>query len=102
MPAARNAIRVCLKLQPQERITIITDQETREIAEALQLEVEEIGSPHSLFVLEEYAPRPLKEMPAPILEDLAQSQVSIFCAQSQRGELASRMQMSAIVNKNRI
>jgi aminopeptidase len=37
-----------------------------------------------------------------ILEDLAQSQVSIFCAQSQRGELGSRMEMSDIVNKKRI
>jgi leucyl aminopeptidase (aminopeptidase T) len=41
-------------------------------------------------------------MPAVILEDLAQSQVSIFCAQTQRGELRSRMQMSDVVNKNRI
>ena len=41
-------------------------------------------------------------MPPIILEDLAQSQVSIFCAQTQRGELGSRMQMSDVVNKNRI
>jgi leucyl aminopeptidase (aminopeptidase T) len=33
---------------------------------------------------------------------LAQSQVSIFCAQSQRGELRARMQMSAVVNRHRI
>lgn len=102
VPAARNAIRICLKLQPQERITIITDEETRDIAEALQNEVEEIGSAHSLLLLEDYALRPLTAMPPAILEDLAQSQVSIFCAQSQTGELVARMQMSAIVNKNRI
>jgi leucyl aminopeptidase (aminopeptidase T) len=41
-------------------------------------------------------------MPEIILEDLAQSQVSIFCARSQRGELRSRMQMSDVVNKHRI
>src|SRR3954469_7537870 len=41
-------------------------------------------------------------MPRVILEDLEQSQVSIFCAQSQRGELGSRMEMSAIVNRQRI
>jgi leucyl aminopeptidase (aminopeptidase T) len=102
IPAARNAIRTCLKLQSQERITIITDEATRDIADALQSEVEEIGSPYSLFVLEDCASRPLTGMPSAILEDLAQSQVSIFCAQSQPGELAARMQMSAIVNKNRI
>src|SRR3954470_9087194 len=101
-PGARNAIRDCLRLQPEERITIITDEVTRDIAAALQCEVEELGAPHSVFVLEEHAERPLTDMPALILEDLAESQVSIFCAQTQRGELRSRMQMSDVVNKHRI
>jgi aminopeptidase len=102
VPGARNAIRVCLQLKPEERITVITDEATRDIAAALQAEVEEIGSGYAVFVLENYDSRPLKNMPSAILEDLAQSQVSIFCAQSQRGELGSRMQMSDVVNRNRI
>jgi leucyl aminopeptidase (aminopeptidase T) len=102
VPGARNAIRVCLRLQPDERITIITDEATRDIAAALQAEVEEVGSAHAVFVLENYACRPLTDMPKVILEDLAQSQVSIFCAQSQTGELGSRMQMSDVVNRNHI
>src|SRR5438105_5795401 len=101
-PGARNAIRDCLRLKPEERITIITDEATRDIAAALQSEVEEVGAPHSVFVLEEHADRPLIDMPTIILEDLAESQVSIFCAQTQRGELGSRMQMSDVVNKNHI
>src|SRR5439155_7967679 len=55
-----------------------------------------------VFVLEEHAERPLTDMPQIILEDLAQSQVSIFCAQSQRGELGSRMQVSDVVNQRHI
>jgi len=102
VPGARNAVRVCLRLQPEERITIITDEATRDIAAALQSEVEEVGSEHAVFVLENYGPRPMFNMPPVILEDLAQSQVSIFCAQSQPGELSSRMEMSAVVNKKRI
>lgn len=102
VPGARNAIRICLQLKPEERITIITDEATRDIAAALQAEVEEVGSEHAVFLLENYDSRPLRNMPAVILEDLAQSQVSIFCAQSQMGELGSRMQMSAIVNRNHI
>src|SRR5437588_6292358 len=101
-PGARNAIRDCLRLKPEERIKIITDEAPRDIAAALQCEVEEIGAPHSLFILEEEAERPLTDMPAVILEDLAQSQVSVFCAQTRRGELRSRMQMSDVVNKHRI
>jgi aminopeptidase len=101
-PGARNAIRDCLRLKPDERITIITDESTRDIAAALQCEVEEVGAGHSVFVLEEHAERPLTDMPENILEDLGHSQVSIFCAQTQRGELRSRMQMSDVVNRNRI
>jgi leucyl aminopeptidase (aminopeptidase T) len=98
LPGARNAIEVCLRLQRNERITIITDSATREIAAALQQEVERVGSDYSLFVLEHHARRPLKFMPEPILEDLATSQVSIFAAQTQTGELSSRAQMTAVVN----
>ena len=66
-PGARNALRVCLQLKSNERITIITDEATRDIAAALQAEVEEIGSEHAVFVLENYASRPLKKMPREIL-----------------------------------
>ena len=99
-PGARNAIRDCLRVKPEERITIITDEETSEIAAALQAEVEEVGAEHAVFVLENYAPRPLTGMPQIILDDLATSQCSIFCAQTQMGELGSRIQMTAVVNKH--
>src|ERR1700726_1903901 len=85
IPGARNAVRVCLQLGPTERITIITDEATCDIAAALQAEVEEIGSDHAVFVLENYATRPLTAMPQIILDDLARSQVSIFAAESQPG-----------------
>jgi aminopeptidase len=99
IPGARNAVRTCLQLKPEERITIITDEATCDIAAALQAEVNEIGAEHAVFILENYSTRPLVAMPQIILDDLAQSQVSIFCAQSQRGELPARMQMSDIVNQ---
>src|SRR5437762_5810854 len=102
IPGARNAIYTCLRVKPEERVTIITDQGTQEIAAALESEIEKTGARHSVFVIEDYATRPLVEMPKAILEDLAQSQVSIFCAQTQRGELGSRMQMSDVVNRHQI
>ena len=102
LPGARNAVRDCLRLQPDERITIITDLASAEIAAALQQEVDGVGSECSVFVLERHALRPLKGMPANILADLARSQVSIFCAQTQTGELTSRIEMTAVVNQHRI
>src|SRR5205814_8837602 len=102
VPGARNAIDVCLRLKSQERITIITDTATREIAAALQKEVERVGSDYSLFVLEHHARRPLKYMRELILDDLALSRVSIFAAQTQPGELTARTQMTSVVNNDKI
>src|SRR5437588_9894570 len=101
-PGARNALRICLQLKPSERITIITDEATRDIAAALQSEVEEIGSEHAVFILENYDSRPLKGMPREILDDLATSQVSIFAAQSQPGELSMRRDMTSVVDRHHI
>lgn len=102
IPGARNAIRVCLRLRPEERITIITDAASRVIAGALQAEVERVGSDFSLFVLEHHARRPLQFMPELILQDLATSQASILAVQSQPGELAPRTEVTAVVNHHRI
>lgn len=102
IPGARNAVRDCLRLQPHERITIITDRECSEIAASLVYEVEKIGSAYSVFVMEDYAARPLKDMPEVILEDLAKSQVSIFAAITHTGELGSRIQMTSVVNSHKI
>src|SRR6266566_4787961 len=102
VPGARNAIDVCLRLQPEERITIITDSATREIVAALQKEVERIGSEYSLFVLEHHARRPLKYMPEIILDDLECSQVSILAVRAQPRELGERTEITAVVNHHRI
>jgi leucyl aminopeptidase (aminopeptidase T) len=101
-PGARNAIRTCLRLRPEERLTLITDRETLPIAEALVREAEAVGSAYSLLVLEDYAPRPLTAMPQAILDDLAHSQVSLFAAQAQAGELGARMAMTAVVDRRGI
>ena len=102
LPGARNAVDTCLRLKPQERLTIVTDTFTRDIAAALQSEVERVGAEYSLFVLEHHARRPLSYMPEIILDDLALSQVSIFAAQSQPGELGARGEMTNVVNHHHI
>jgi aminopeptidase len=102
IPGARNAVRVCLRIQPEEKVTLITDRETQEIARSIAAEVAELGAPCRLWTLEDEAQRPLQHMPQPVLADLETSQVSVFAAQAQTGELASRMEMTAVVNRRRI
>lgn len=101
-PGAANAIRVCLAVQPHERVTIITDRETRPIADALIAELQAVGAAHHLFVLEDEAPRPLTALPAVIAADMELSDVSIFAAHVQQHELKSRMEMTDIVNRRRM
>jgi leucyl aminopeptidase (aminopeptidase T) len=102
VPGARNAVRVCLAIQPHERVTVITDRASKDIAAALVAEIEAVGAPLRAFVLEDCAPRPLAHLPAEIAADMEQSQVSIFCARAQPNELVSRMEMTDIVNRRRM
>ncbi|MGJ5820813.1 aminopeptidase [Paludibaculum fermentans] len=99
---ARNAVRVCLRVQPYEKVTVITDHVSREIAAALEAALVEIGAPYQTFVLEECATRPLEAMPQVVLDDMESSQVSIFAVVAQRNELRSRMQMTDVVNRRKI
>ena len=92
-PGARNAVRVCLRVQPSEKVTVITDEASLEIAAALVHELEELGCVYQTWVLEDVAVRPLTDLPLVIAEDLETSQVSIFAVQAQTNELKSRMQM---------
>jgi aminopeptidase len=101
-PGAHNAIHVCLRLQSHERFTLITDRACAEIAAALIAEVEKTGAPYSVFILEDHGARPHRDMPPEILADLAQSQVSIYAALTQTGELRTRMQMMDVINPRRI
>jgi aminopeptidase len=96
---AHNAIFTCLRLKPEETVTIITDNETCEIAASLVHEIEKVGSKYRLFVIEDFSPRPITQMPQPILDSLAKSNVSIFCAIAHTGELKSRIEMTEIVEK---
>ncbi len=101
-PGARNAVNVCLRIQPTEPVTVITDEATKEIAASIVRELENVGCPYHAWILEDLAPRPLTDLPAEILEDLESSQVSIFAVQAQNNELRSRMQMTDVVNRRKI
>src|SRR6266550_2110253 len=85
--AAKNAIHVCLRVQPGEHVTLMTDLETLPIAASLYDELKTSGAELHTFVIEDYSERPMLHMPQEILDDLAQAQVSIYCVQGQPNEL---------------
>jgi len=102
VPGAQNAVRTCLNVQPHERVTVITDRISHEIALALLHEIDEIGAERALFVLEDLAPRPLVGLPREVAEDMERSEVSIFAAKAQANELRSRIELTDIVNRRRM
>lgn len=99
---ARNAVGVCLRVQPGEKVTLITDRASIEIAAALAAELDNAGARYRSWMLEDVAARPLAEMPGAVLDDLESSDVSIFAAQAQANELRSRMQMTEVVTRRKI
>lgn len=102
IPGARAAVDACLRVQPDEKVTLITDRETAPIAASIAAELAKKNCRWNVFVLEDLAPRPLKNMPASVLDGMETSDVSIFAVQVQQNELRSRMQMTEVVNRRRM
>lgn len=102
MPGARNAVERCLRIQHDEKVTLITDRACQEIGASLAHELERLGIRYNAFILEDLAPRPLKDMPQPVLDDMETSEVSIFAVKAQANELRTRMQMTDVVNRRKM
>ena len=99
---ARNAVETCLQVQPSEKVTLIADRSTLQIAGALAAALDRAGCRWTGFVLEEVATRPVVNMPAIVLKDMDSSDVSIFAVTVQPNELGSRMQMTDVVNRRKM
>ena len=99
---ARNAVETCLRVRPEEKVTLIADGSCREIAASLAKALDRAGCQWDGFILEEVASRPCLEMPATVLENMESSDVSIFAVTVQPNELRSRMQMTDVVNRRKM
>jgi aminopeptidase len=103
---AKQAVTRCVHVQHNERVVIITDQETLHLARAIETEVSMAHAHVSLFIMEDFGSRdtdlPLV-FPAPIAEALSEAGASFYIAQCRPGELQSfRFPMCDIVNTYRI
>lgn len=101
-PGARNAVEHCLRIQPREKVTLITDRACQDIGASLAHELERQGILYNAFILEDLAPRPLTDMPRAVLDDMETSDVSIFAVKAQLNELRTRMQMTDVVNRRKM
>jgi aminopeptidase len=101
-PGAHNAVEVCLAVQPRERVALVADEASREVAASLAAALEDVGAPTESVLIEQIAPRPLTQAPQAILEALERADAGILCVHPLQGELAARMAIVAAVERRRI
>jgi len=102
MPGAKNAVDVCLGVRAKERVTLIADETSREVAASLEKALQERGAEITGLLLEEFGPRPMKSAPETVLEALEKADVGILCMTPQPGELSARMAIVRVVERRQI
>jgi len=101
-PGARNAVRTCLRIQPNERVALVTDLETEEIAASLADQVRQVGAALDVHIMEDYGARPMLTMPQEVRQALETADVSIYAGQPKAGELAFRRALTEVINRRQI
>jgi leucyl aminopeptidase (aminopeptidase T) len=99
---ARNAVTVCLAIRRDERVALIADAASAEVAASLEAALAEAGARTDAILIERLAPRPLKEAPPEVIESLDRADAGILCIQPQQGELPVRMAIVATVERRAI
>lgn len=102
LPGARNAVETCLAVQRGERVALIADEASREVAASLEHALADCHADSRPLLIESVASRPLAGAPAEILDALEQSDVGILCIQPREGELTARMAIVGVVERRRI
>ncbi|HEY2434758.1 MAG TPA: aminopeptidase [Vicinamibacterales bacterium] len=101
-PGARNAVDVCLAIAPRERVALIADEPSREVAASLEAALEGAGAVVECLLVEQLAPRPLAAAPSQVLQALERADAGILCVQPLQGELAARMRIVEVVERRQI
>ncbi len=99
---ARNAVEVCLAIQPDERVALIADEASTEVAASLADALRNAGARTRPVLVEHVASRPMREAPAEIVDALEDADAGILCVQPREGELGARMRIVAVVERRAI
>jgi leucyl aminopeptidase (aminopeptidase T) len=101
-PGARNAVRACLNISEVDRVAVVKDRASRQIAEAIEEEARSTGAEVCSWTMEDHVERPAREFPKAIGEEIVKLQptASYFIGTAQRGELAFRRPMLRLLAEN--
>lgn len=102
MAGAKNAVEVCLDVQPGEQVVVVADEKSRSVAASLERALEERGAKFTGLLLEEFGPRPMSGAPEAVLDALEKTDVGLLCMTPQPGELTARMEIVRVVERRQI
>ena len=102
LPGAHNAVDTCLSVRSGERVALIADEASREVAAAIEQALADARAIADCVLIELVASRPMTGAPAPILAALESADAGILCVQPREGELPARMAIVAVVERRRI
>jgi aminopeptidase len=101
-PGARNAVEVCLAIKAADRVALVADEPSREIAASLAAALDRVAASWEGVLIERVAPRPLTAAPPAVVEALERADAGILCMQPRQGELPCRMEIVSVVERRRI
>lgn len=103
LPGARNAVSVCLNVQPGQKIYILADRQSENIGKALEIAAKEAQAQCCMYIVEDYASRPTtQEYPEALIKPLYDCDAAIYCVYPQKDELPARIQFVYAVEANKV
>jgi aminopeptidase len=99
---ARNAVEVCLGIRPDERVALIADEASGEVAASIAAALDGVGASWDGVLIEQVAGRPLVGAPLAVLDALERADAGILCIQPRQGELGARMEIVSVVERRGI
>jgi aminopeptidase len=102
LPGAHNAVDTCLAIQPGERVALIADAASAEVAASLEEALAARGAVAECLRIESLSPRPMIVAPPEALAALEKADAGILCVQPQEGELGARRAIVGVVERRRI
>ena len=101
-PGARNAVAVCLGIQRGERVALIADKASGEVAASIAAVLDEVGALFDGVLIEDVATRPMTVAPPAVIDALEHADAGILCVQPEQGELGARMAIVSVVERRAI
>ncbi|HEX4566400.1 MAG TPA: aminopeptidase [Vicinamibacterales bacterium] len=99
---AHNAVDVCLAITRGERVALVADEASREVAASIAAALDAAGAKTTSVLIEHVATRPMTAAPREVLGALEACDAGVLCVQPQQGELGARMSIVATVERRQI